>query len=159
MSDQKDIQDFLFSTGVRSAFNKDTPIGGRVTGRVKAAKMAQATDIDKKPKFFESGDPVMELVIDLQTDERDGPEDDGVRRIYAGGGNWTVEEGTGTSMRDAIAAAMKAIDARSLDETIKLTVAYSGLGKQDKVGYSQPKLYVAKAEKVGGAVSVDDLLG
>jgi hypothetical protein len=101
----------------------------------------------------------MELILDLATDERDGPEDDGLRRLYAGGGNWTVEEGQGTSMRDAIATALKDINATSLDETIKLTVAFSGYGKQDKAGYSRPKLYVAKAERVGSSVAVDDLLG
>jgi hypothetical protein len=156
------VDDFLFSTGIPGVFKKGDEFGKRVSGRVVNAEVKQATDIDGKPKFFDSGEPRMELVIDLQTDERDPAieGDDGVRRIYASGGKYVAAEGTGVAMRDAIAKAMKDAGLTSLNETVKLTVAYSGLGVQDRAGYSQPRLYVAKAEKVsGGTVDVDDLLG
>lgn len=156
------VDDFLFATGVPGVFKKGDEFGKRVSGRVVNAEVRQATDIDGKPKFFDSGEPRMELVIDLQTDERDSSieGDDGVRRVYAQGGKYVPAEGTGQSMRDAIAKAMKDAGLTSLNDKVKLTIAYSGLGVQDRAGYSQPRLYVAKAEAVtGGTVDVDDLLG
>jgi hypothetical protein len=162
MSNQpQSVDDFLFAAGVPGVFKKGDEFGKRVSGRVVNAEVRQQTDIDGKLKFFESGEPRMELVIDLQTDERDPTieSDDGIRRIYASGGKAEAEQGTGMSMRDAIAKAMKDAGLTSLNESVKLTVAYSGVGKPPGVGLNGMRLYVAKAEAVGGSVSVDDLLG
>ncbi len=151
---------FLTESGVKAAFSKDDPIGTKVTGTIVAATKRQSLDLDNRPRFFESGDPMMELHIDIQTDERDGADDDGVRRLYVRGGNYTPAEGQGTSMKDAIAKAMKDAGISGFDN-VRLTVAFSGMGERVKAAHNAPKLYVAKAEKVA-AVTADaaaDLLG
>jgi hypothetical protein len=162
MSNQhQSVDDFLFATGVPGVFGAGDEFGKRVSGRVVNAEVRQQTDINGALKFFDTGNPAMELVIDLQTDERDPSieGDDGRRRIYAKGGKADPEQGTGLSMRDAIAKAMKDAGLTSLNESVRLTVAYSGVGKPSGPGLNGMRLYVAKAEAVGGSVSVDDLLG
>lgn len=51
---------------------------------VEEPKFTQQTDFNtKKPVFWEkSGDPKMQLVLTVQTDEREDAEDDGVRTYY-----------------------------------------------------------------------------
>lgn len=62
-----------------------TNIGDSVEGYVVGKRTRQATDPKTKElKFWKSGDPVIELIVDLRTNQRD-PErlnDDGVRTVY-----------------------------------------------------------------------------
>jgi len=155
-----EINDFLFGGGTPAAPLKE--VGDRVSGTVIRAVKAQSTDLDGNLRTFpESGDPMFELHVDLQTDLRD-PEidsDKGERRLYVRGGNYEVQSGSGESMKDAIAGALKKIEAKNF-EGIKLTVAHSGLSVPSK-GRQPARLYVAKAERVveTSAEAIDDLLG
>lgn len=151
-----DINSFLFSTG--SAFSFEN-VGDIVEGEILNAEMRQQTDVQTgEPLTFADGKPRMQLVITLQTKLRDkGDDDDGVRQIYAKGGNFEVASGSGTSMRNAIADAVKEAGAKSLDEGGKLAVSFTGLGKAKSRGFSQPKLYTAAYQAPKASVSAESL--
>lgn len=153
MSALDEANDFLNAQGGRSAFPDGTGIGAKVTGKIIAAKKQQQTDIKGNPRFFDSGEPMMLLVIDLQTAERVDDDDDGVRRLYVKGGNYTAVEGEGQSMRDAIRDAVKKAGAK-FDIGGELTVLKSGIGEK-KPGQSAPWLY--KAKYVASAAPVPDI--
>ena len=111
----KDINDFLNGGGGKAA--KFEVLGDKVTGKITEAKLSQQTSMeDNTPLTWSDGSPRMQLVITLQTEDREGEEDDGVRRVYAKGGNFEIADGTGKSMKDAIAEAVKASGAKSLEE-------------------------------------------
>lgn len=84
-----DGNDFLMGGGIPSA---KFPIKGSTTrGTVVALPVTrQQTDmVTKEPKFFKNGDPMKQVVIRLQTDERDPAieGDDGQRVLYIKGAN------------------------------------------------------------------------
>jgi hypothetical protein len=153
-----DINDFLFGgTGKAAKFEEE---GDMVVGVITDAKTSQQTSMeDNTPLTWPDGSPRMQLVITLQTDLREGDEDDGVRRLYAKGGRYEVMTGSGTSMKDAIAEAVKRAGSRTLDEGGRLTVAYTGSGKKTNRGYSAPKLFKAKYEAPKASIAEDDLFG
>lgn len=157
----QDINDFLFGGGGAAA--KFESLGDMVVGRVIEADLKQQTSMDdNKPLYWDNGDPRMQLVIKLQTEERDPTKDDdeGIRTLYAKGGNFEVADGQGKSMKDAIADALKKAEIKTLDNTVELKVAYTGEGKKTNRGYSAPKLFTAKATKVAApkpAVDTSDL--
>lgn len=150
-----DVSDFLFGGGVRAA--KFEAIGDYVEGIVVDAKMSQQTSMEgNEPLFWPDGRPRMQLVVTVQTDER-GDEDDGQRRIFAKGGRYEVATGRGTSLKDAIADAVKKAGAKSLEEGARLRVGYTGEGKKTNRGYSAPKLFLASYEAPKASVAVTDL--
>lgn len=83
------LDSFFSAGGGKSISWKDKPIGTTVTGTVKTVhEPTQQTDyISKEPKFKKDGSPVMQVRIDLATNERDpqDPEDDGSRGLYSSG--------------------------------------------------------------------------
>ena len=140
-----DVNDFLFSSGSK-AFPFDE-VGAICHGTVVKAEIRQQTAIDTGEALtWPDGRPRMQLVIEVQTDEANGDDDDGVRTLYAKGGNFEIASGDGTSMRDAIADAMKSVGAKSLDPGDEIWVGYTGVGKGRR-GYNPPKLYSAKFRK------------
>lgn len=155
-----DVNDFLFSQGGKSF--KFERIGDTVKGTVIKAEKRQQTSIDGAPLTWDDGTPRWQLVVTLQTDERTGDDDDGVRMIYAKGGNFEVAKGEGTSMRNAIADAISEVipdpKDRSLDPGDELAVAYTGEAKARR-GYSPAKLYVAGFKKATHSVKAADLFG
>ncbi len=60
------------------------PIGTRLGGVVVSPPTTQhATDPKtKEPAYYKSGDPKIDIILELQTDERDDDDDDGIRRLY-----------------------------------------------------------------------------
>lgn len=149
-------EDFLFGGGGKSA--KFETLGDMVVGIIESCEVSQQTSMeDNTPLTWPDGSPRNQLVITLQTDERDGEDDDGVRRVFAKGGKWEVAKGDGTSMKDAIADAVRKAGAKSLDTGARLTVAFTGLGKSKNRGYSAPKLYKAKYEPPKQSISEDAL--
>lgn len=151
-----DVSSFLFGGGGRAA--KFDQVGDQVTGTIVDAQMQQQTAMEtNEPLTWSDGRPRMQLVITLQTDDRNGDDDDGQRRIYCKGGNYEVASGTGTSLKDAISDALKKANARSLDEGGKLTVAYTGEAKRTNRGFNPAKLYRAKYEAPKVSIKADDL--
>lgn len=98
-------QEFLMGGGGSSA--RWPSVGATVTGTItRDPQVRQQTEYVKgggqgKPKFFDNGDPMMQLVVQLQTAERDAsiPQDSGLRNVYIKGKQLTA------TVRDAVRAA------------------------------------------------------
>jgi hypothetical protein len=151
-----DANDFLFGgTGKAAKFEE---VGDQVEGTIDDVKVAQQTSMeDNTPLTWPDGSPRMQLIITLRTEAREGDDDDGVRRVYAKGGRYEVASGTGTSMKDAIADAVKKAGAKSIDEGGTLKVAHTGMGKKTNRGFSAPKLFRATYEAPKASVMANDL--
>jgi hypothetical protein len=113
-------------------------IGTKVVGKVLSQKKQASKDMQTgKPKTFENGDPMYEIVFTLATDERD-PEiedDDGTRRVFARG-----------QMLKAIGQALR--KAKWSKELVggTLGIKYAADGEPAARGFSPPKLYQAMFE-------------
>lgn len=133
-------------------------VGDTVAGTVKSFDMRQQTDFDSgKPSFWDDGKPKMMLVIYLQTDLQTEEQDDGVRTLFARGGNHQVASGKGTAMTVAIRDAMKRAGAMDFEEGAKLTVQHSGLAVP-KGRFQPAKLYTATYQPPVNRMSADELL-
>ncbi|ODA69250.1 hypothetical protein [Streptomyces sp. AVP053U2] len=110
-----------------------TTIGGRIT---EPPKVEQQRDIQSgEAKFWSDGNPMMQLVVTVQTDQRDPAieDDDGRRRIFVKG-----------QMKNAVADAVRQAGAKGLEVGGTLHVRYTHDGEQTKRGFSAPKQYAAK---------------
>jgi hypothetical protein len=81
------VDDILSGGGARSAtFNAPgDEVGGRITRTPKAYHVREydRANPGRGPlAYFPSGDPIVGIQVDVQTNERTDPDDDGVRRIY-----------------------------------------------------------------------------
>lgn len=151
-----DVNDFLFGGGGKAA--KFEEVGDTVEGRIEDVVVSQQTSMDDNtPLTWPDGRPRMQMVVTLATDLREGDDDDGIRKLYAKGGRYEVASGAGTSMKDAIADAVKKAGAKSIDEGGYLKVGHSGVGKKTNRGYSAPKLYRAVYEPPKASVGADEL--
>lgn len=149
------VDDFLFGgSGKAASFDE---IGDTVEGDITDAVVNQQTDMETQaPLTWSDGSPRMQLVVTLQTDDKSA-DDDGLRRIFAKGGKYEVDSGTGTSMKDAIGDAIKKAGAKSLDVGGRLKVGYTGVGKKTNRGFSAPKLYRATYSPPVKSVQAEDL--
>ena len=154
----EDITGFLFGGGGKAA--KFESLGDSVEGTITDVKLSQQTDMETQaPLTWSDGSPRMQLVISLQTELSDGENDDGIRRLFAKGGNYEVATGSGKSLKDAIADAVKKAGVKSIDEGGTLKVAYTGEGKRTNRGFSAPKLYKASYKAPVASVAAEDLFG
>lgn len=135
-----DPNDFLLGGGGKSA--KFENIGDQVTGVIcSKPELRQQTDIkDGKPQVWDNGDPKMQLVVQLQTEQRLDDEDDGIRNLYVSGGFKRM------SLQRAIAEAIRAAGAKGLEVGGRLSVAFTGEEPSATRGYNPAKLYAAKYE-------------
>ena len=77
------LDDVLSGGGGATAFTKDTPAGTTIGGPIVDAMVRQIKDIaDDKPKFWDDGRPQEQIVIRVQTDQRNDKDDDGIRALY-----------------------------------------------------------------------------
>jgi hypothetical protein len=131
-----DVDNFLMGGKRNSA--KFPSIGTMVKGVVISKALEQQRDMDGKPKFWDDGNPMNQMVIGLQTDERDAAidNDDGVRYVFAK-----------ANMLLAIRDAVKKAGKTSLDPGDKLAVKYTGDGVAKTRGFSAPKEYTAWVEQ------------
>ena len=147
---------FLFGGGGKAA--KFENIGDTVEGRIENVEVSQQTSMeDNTPLTWPDGRPREQLVITLATDLREGDDDDGIRKVYAKGGKYEAAEGTGTSLKDAVADAVRKAGAKSIDEGGTLKVGHTGIGKKTNRGYSAPKLYRAVYTPPKASVGAADL--
>ena len=149
-----DVNDFLFAGGAK-AFQFNT-IGDKCSGVIESADVRQQTSMEGEKLEWSDGSPRMQLVLTLKTAAHDTDDDDGLRTLYAKGGNFDIAQGSGMAMRNAIADAVKQSGAKTLDAGDHLDVAFSGYGVA-KRGYQAPKLYVARFRKAETSVDVNDL--
>lgn len=152
MTTTTDANAFLMGGGGKSA--KFTTVGDKVDGEIINTEVTQQTDItDGSLKTWPDGNPMMQLVITLQTDDRDDDQDDGVRRVFAKG---SARKATTTV--GAIRAAVQAAGAKSLEVGGRLQLAYTGDGVAPKAGFNAPKEYAAKyTPPTNTGVNVDDI--
>lgn len=132
---EKSANDILLGAGggKSAAFPR---IGTIVSGEViSEPESREQTDmITKLVKTFKDGTPMMQVLIRLQTQERDpnDPEDDGVRTVYAKG-----------KMVAAIGKAMRAAKVSALEIGGFLEIAYIGDGPKGDMPIP-PKLFEAR---------------
>lgn len=145
--------DLLMGGGVKSAKFPDQQYGTTVAGPiVRSPEVRQQTNFDDgKPLFFDDGSPRMQIVVQVQTDQRDpaDPDDDGIRAFYIK-----------TKMQAAVRDAVKRSGAKGIDVGGVLAITYTGdeppppgkRGKPSKVysaTYTPPSAAVANGALMG----------
>lgn len=133
-------------------------IGDKVTGQITLVERRQQRSFDSgKPLEWDDGSPRMLTYIELQTDLRDDGDDDGVRAVWAKGGQFEVAEGQGKSAEQALVQAAKDANVKTIEEGGKLSVVFSGRSKPTIRGYQPAKLFVMRYEPPTSSVDTDDL--
>lgn len=134
-------------------------VGDKIKGRIVGAKRVQQTSFtDNTPLTWADGSPRMQTVIELQTDERDSDDDDGIRSVWLKGGkNFEPQTGGGSSGEVALAEAVKAAGCNSVDEGADLAIECSGLAKPTTRGYQSAKLYRMQYKAPTQSIPTDDL--
>jgi hypothetical protein len=127
-------ESFLMSGGNKSA--AFPTVGTTVAGPIKRVgdPMQQKDMATSEPKFWQDGTPMMQLPVDIITDERD-PEivnDDGTRTLYIKG-----------QMQNAIREAVRRSGAPMLNVGGVLTITYTSDGVATRKGFNAPKNYEA----------------
>lgn len=128
--------DFLMGGGGAPTAKFPTPgasVGGRITEKPTVEQQRDISTGEKK--FWSDGNPMMQLVVTVQTEERDPEieEDDGQRRIFVKG-----------QMKQAIADAVRSVGGKGLEVGGTLTVTYSHDGEVKQRGFNPPKQYRAQ---------------
>lgn len=150
MSDtMRTADDLLMGGGIPSCTFPD--VGTVWKGTVLAKETQQQRDMATgTPKVYDDGNPMMQVVITLQTDVRDPAVDgdDGQRKLYVKG-----------AMLAAIRTAVKTAGAPTVEIGGTLAVKYESDGTPSQRGFNAPKQYTAAYKPPVAVVSTDDLLG
>lgn len=111
-------------------------IGTTHTGTVKSAprERQQTKYGTQEPDFWPNGDPKMQILVDLQTDQRADANDDGERTLYVASKN----------LKKAIGEAIRAANASDIAPGGVLTVSYIGNDPASKNPANPAKLYQAQ---------------
>jgi hypothetical protein len=111
-------------------------IGASITGTVKSAprERQQTNFTTKQPDFWPNGDPKMQVLVDLQTDQRVDANDDGERTLYVASKN----------MKRAVSDAIREAGAPDLLPGGVLTVQYIGNDPASKNPQNPAKMYTAQ---------------
>lgn len=123
----------FFASGAPSA--KFDKIGTTVVGVVtEEPTMQQQTKPDGELKTWDDGSPMLQLVVSLQTADRDPQieDDDGIRRLYIKG-----------QMRTAVQTALREAGVKGISVGDTLAVTYTHDGEKTNPAFSPPKQYVA----------------
>lgn len=143
MSTPVNANDFLMGGGGAPSA-KFSAIGTSYSGRItEQPTVEQQRDFTTgNPKFWDDGNPMMQLVVTIQTDQRDPSveDDSGKRRLYVKG-----------QLKSAVQDAVRAAGARGLEVGGTLTVTYTHDGQPKKAGFNPPKMF--RAEYVAAAVT------
>ena len=120
MTNYADPNAFLMGGGAKSAkFDNE---GDKVVGTILDMQVKQQTDIKTgAPRTWDNGDPMMQLVVTLQTDARDDEDDDGQRTLYVKG-----------QMQRAVQDAVRKAGARGLAEGGRLGVKFVSTAEDRK---------------------------
>lgn len=135
MTTPMSANDFLMSGGGAPSAKfptVGTTIGGAITEQ--PVVQQQRDPKDGSPKYWNDGNPMMQLVVTVQTDQRDPgvAEDDGRRRIFVKG-----------QMKTAIQDAVKQANGRGLEVGGVLSVTYVRDGEKSNPAFNAPKVYQA----------------
>lgn len=110
-----------------------TSVGGRITEK---PTVQQQRDIQTgEAKFWGDGNPMMQLVVTVQTNQIDPTitDDDGRRRLFIKG-----------QLKNAVQDAVRAVGGSGLEVGGILTVTYVRDGEVKQRGFNPPKQYDAK---------------
>lgn len=129
---------FLLGGGGKSASFEN--VGDSITGTVVSTEVRQQTDLSGNPRTWDDGNPIMQLVVKLQTTQRDDQDDDGIRSVYVKGS----KKAGSRSLHDAVATAVRAAGAKGLEEGGTLTVTHDGTEPSSTRGFNDRKLYTAQ---------------
>lgn len=129
-----DPNDFLMGAGGKSAtFHSHND---ECWGTIIHYEMRQQTDFDSGAvKTWDDGNPMMQVVVTLQTDEQDDEEDDGLRKLYVRG-----------QMQKAFASAIVKVGAKGIAEGGRIFVRYVSDAEPRRSGMSGAKQYFVKYE-------------
>ena len=131
-----DVNNALMGGGGRSAVFKKH--GDRVWGEIINSSRMQQRDFDSGDLLtWDDGNPRMQIVISLQTDEREDDEDDGVRKVYIKEPSQLL-----AAMRQAVTKA----GAKGIANGGKFLVQYVSDGEPKRKGMSGQKQYFVKYE-------------
>ncbi|WP_346007263.1 hypothetical protein [Janibacter terrae] len=144
---------FLLGGGGKSASFEN--IGDSITGTVVSTEVRQQTDLAGNPRTWDDGNPIMQLVVKLQTSHREDQDDDGIRAVYVKGSKKTGSR----SLHDAVATAVRSSGAKSLEQGGTLTVTHDGTEPSATRGFSDRKLYTATYVAPDHAAQAGDFLG
>ncbi|WP_061960634.1 hypothetical protein [Demequina flava] len=151
-----DASDFLMGGGSASAFQKDDPIGTSITGQIVTTEVRQQTDIQSgQPLTWDNGDPKMQLVVTINTDQRIDDEDDGNRALYVKGSKSIGSK----SLHDAVRAAVQNANAKGLEPGGTLTVTFIGTEPSKTRGFNDRKLWEATYKAPDRAAETGGFLG
>lgn len=95
-------------------------LGDSYKGRITAIEERQQTDLQGNLLAFNDGTPRMQYVITIE--QADGE----TVQLYAKGGKYKADEGSGEAMLAAIGTAVRAAGAGAVDVGGDLAVAYTG---------------------------------
>jgi len=135
----------LMGSGKPSISWANAEVGTTVKGTILDADVTQQTDFkSREPKTWPDGQPMMQVVITLQTELRDPSviDDDGQRRLFVDGKRIT----------EAVRDACRAANVKGLDVGGTLAVKFTGLGEAPGPGLSAPKLFRAEYKPAPTAV-------
>jgi hypothetical protein len=134
-------------------------LGEKIQGRIRLVERRPQRAFGSGEELtWDDGRPRLLTYIELETELHDDDDDDGVRALYAKGGrNFEPQQGSGASMEVAIAEAVKAAGASSIDEGGTLVVQFSGVAKPTTRGYQGAKLFKAQYKPPVSSVKADDL--
>ncbi len=146
MTSYYDPNSFLMASGGRSAkFEKE---GDRIVGYITSMDVRQQTDIKSgEPKFWDDAQtqPMMQLVVTLETEIREDEDDDGMRSVYIRG-----------QMQRAVSDAVRKAGERGLANNGKLGVQYDSTDAPKQRGFNGAKRYNAKYEAPVSSVNFDE---
>lgn len=151
--------DFFSGTPGQSA--KFETIGDKVGGIITDYSVTQQIDFDTDEPIFWDEDktqPAMQLVISLQTEERDplDAEDEGIRKLYIKGSKKSGSQ----SPHDAVASACRRAGVKSVTRGGYLEMQFVGEEAPKKKGMSPRKLYTANYNPMAGTdAAAAELLG
>lgn len=133
---QQNADDFLMGGGGAPSAKFEAfgvTVAGRITEKPEVQQQRDAKD--NKPKYWTDGNPMMQLVVTVQTDLRDPAirDDDGRRRLFVKG-----------QMKTAIQEAVKAVGGRGLEVGGHLSITYTHDGVKSNPAFSAPKQYRAQ---------------
>lgn len=142
MTATPDANDVLFGSNAPTAkFDQPgTTIGGVIAALPRAFQERefniQTQRSDGPGKTFPSGDPIMGVAIDVQTNLRDPSiqNDDGIRTIYV----------QGKRLKDAVRDAVRQAGAQRLEVGAEIWVTFTGLGQAAGPGVNPPKEYAVR---------------
>ena len=125
---RNDSYNFLATDSMAYWPRSTTAVGETLTGTIaREPKETQQTEPTGELKTWKNGDPMMQLIVDLQTTLHEDDEDDGQRRLYVKG-----------NLRTALINAVRQAGTQGIDVGGQLAVTFSGYGEK-KPGLSPPR--------------------